>query len=63
MPPFQNLDLWTGEMAWWLRPWAVLPEDPCLGPSTHIGQVTSACHSSSREFDALFCGFPGHTPT
>ena len=42
-------------MAQWLRTLNVLAENPGLVPSTHTGQLTTACNSSSRESSAILC--------
>lgn len=35
---------------------AVPAKGPVSVPSAHIGQLTNGCDSSSREFEAFFCG-------
>jgi hypothetical protein len=34
-------------MAWWLRAHTALIEELNSTPTTHVGQLTAACHSSS----------------
>lgn len=35
---------------------AVPAKGPVSAPSAHVGQLTNVCDSSSREFEAFFCG-------
>lgn len=58
----------AGEISQQLRVWAALPKDPSLALSTHVGQITTACNSSSRETDTgtwtqVYKPFRRHTQT
>lgn len=46
--------VWGWKGAQNIRGLAALPEDPNVGPSIHIGGLTTACNSSSRESDPSF---------
>lgn len=46
---------WTGEMVQHWGVLVILLEDQSLVPSTHVGQLRTACDSSSRASNALSC--------